>query len=67
MLMKSLGSLVEFSCPHCMQCNDIAVNSEDDLNHQQTVDCQTCRRPIEIVVTLGLHDKFNVIASSQDD
>jgi Zn ribbon nucleic-acid-binding protein len=67
MLMKSLGCSVEFSCPHCMQCNDIAVNREDDLNHEQIVECQSCRRPIEVVVTLGLHDKFNVIASAQDD
>ena len=67
MLMKCLGAVVEFSCPHCMQCNDIKVNSEDRLNEEQLVACQACKRPIEVVVTLGLNDKFNVIASAQDD
>lgn len=67
MLMKSLGSKVEFSCPHCSQCNEIAVNRVDDLNHEQIVYCQSCKSPIEVVVTLGLHDKFNVIAASHDD
>ena len=60
----SLATLAEFSCPHCMGTNDIEVDEENDLNQQQIVDCQVCSSPIEITITLGLHDKFNIISNT---
>jgi hypothetical protein len=47
-----------------MVTNEIEVDEENDLNQQQIVDCQICCSPIEITITLGIHDKFNVIANT---
>lgn len=58
----SVTTTTEFSCPYCMEDNDIEVDPDNDLNQQQIVDCQVCCNPIEITVTKGIHDNFNVIA-----
>ncbi|MFT4811326.1 MAG: hypothetical protein ACI9LX_004699 [Paraglaciecola sp.] len=63
----SLISNAEFSCPYCMATNDIGIDEENDLNQQQIVDCQICCSPIEVVVTTGIHDKFNIVATTDSE
>lgn len=63
----SLTTNSEFSCPYCMECNDIEIDRENDLNQEQIVDCQVCCRPIEVVVTLGLHDQLNIVACTDSE
>ncbi len=63
----SLTAHAEFSCPYCMVINDIEIDEQNDLNQQQIVDCQICCSPIEIVVTPGLHDQFNIIARTDSE
>jgi hypothetical protein len=50
-----------------MVTNDIQIDEENDLNQQQIVDCQICCSPIEIVVTIGVNDKFNIIATTDNE
>jgi Zn ribbon nucleic-acid-binding protein len=57
----------EFSCPYCMATNDIQIDEENDLNQQQIVDCQICCSPIEVVVTTGINDKFNIVATTDNE
>jgi transcription elongation factor Elf1 len=57
----------QFSCPYCMVTNSIQIDEDNDLNQQQIVDCQVCCSPIEIVVTAGIHDKFNIIATTDSE
>ncbi|MFT4938663.1 MAG: hypothetical protein ACI88A_001692 [Paraglaciecola sp.] len=47
-----------------MAINEIKVDEDNDLNQQQIVDCRVCCSPIEITITLGVHDKFNIIANT---
>lgn len=63
----SLTANSEFSCPYCMVTNDIEIDEDNDLNQQQIVDCQICCSPIEVVITSGIHDKFNIIATTDDE
>jgi Zn ribbon nucleic-acid-binding protein len=63
----SLISSAQFSCPYCMVKNDIQIDEENDLNQQQIVDCQICCSPIEVVVTDGIHDRFNIIATTDNE
>ena len=63
----TLTANAEFSCPYCMVTNDIAIDEENDLNQQQIVDCQICCSPIEVVVTAGIHDQFNIIAMTDSE
>ena len=58
----SLTTNAKFSCPYCMVINSIEIDEENDLNQQQIVDCQICCSPIEVFVTAGIHDQFNIIA-----
>lgn len=57
----------EFSCPYCMVINNIEIDEENDLNQQQIVDCKICCSPIEVVVTAGIHDQFNIIATTDSE
>jgi hypothetical protein len=50
-----------------MVINDIEIDEENDLNQQQIVDCQICCSPIEITVTTGIHDRFNIIATTDSE
>jgi len=50
-----------------MEINDLEIDPDNDLNQQQIVDCQVCCSPIEITVTTGLHDEFNILASTDND
>lgn len=48
----------QFECPYCMVVNDIEIDTVNDLEQQQIVDCQICCAPIEVVVRedeYGLH------------
>lgn len=63
----NLTSHSEFSCPYCMATNHILIDEENDLNQQQIIDCQICCSPIEVVVTAGIHDKFNIIATTDSE
>ena len=63
----SLTVNADFSCPYCMVINDIEIDEENDLNQQQIVDCQICCSPIEITVTAGIHDRFNIIATTDSE
>jgi hypothetical protein len=65
--VMSLTTNAEFSCPYCMEINDLEIDPDNDLNQQQIVDCQVCCSPIEITVTTGLHDEFNILASTDND
>jgi|TARA_B110000240_G_C13240528_1_gene342979 hypothetical protein len=47
--------------------NDIQIDEENDLDQQQIVDCQICCSPIEVVVTAGIHDRFNIIATTDNE
>jgi hypothetical protein len=50
-----------------MVTNDIQIDEENDLNQQQIVDCQICCSPIEVVVTAGIHDRFNIVATTDNE
>jgi hypothetical protein len=50
-----------------MVINDIEIDEENDLNQQQIVDCQICCSPIEIYVTGGFGEKFNIIATTDNE
>lgn len=63
----SLIFSAEFSCPYCMVTNDIQIDEENDVNQQQIVDCQICCSPIEILVTAGVQDRFNIIATTDNE
>lgn len=63
----SLTTDSEFSCPYCMVINSIVIDEQNDLNQQQIIDCQICCSPIEIVVTTGIYDPFNIIATTDDE
>ena len=57
----------KFSCPYCMATNDIEIDETNDVDQQQIVDCQVCCSPIEIVVTLDMHQQFNIIATTDSE
>jgi|TARA_R110002096_G_scaffold219955_1_gene408461 hypothetical protein len=63
----SLTEIAEFSCPYCMVTNGLEIDEENDLNQQQIVDCKICCSPIEVFVTAGIHDKFNIIATTDSE
>ncbi|MDU0352671.1 CPXCG motif-containing cysteine-rich protein [Paraglaciecola aquimarina] len=63
----SLTTNSEFSCPYCMEVNDIEVDLDNDINQQLIVDCQICCCPIEITITTGLHDPINIIATTDSE
>lgn len=63
----ALTTNAKFSCPYCMVINDIEIDEENDLNQQQIVDCQICCSPIEIYVTGGIGEKFNIIATTDNE
>ena len=63
----SLATLTEFSCPHCMETNDIDVDEENDINQAQIVNCQVCSSPIEITIAYGIHDRFNIISNNDSE
>jgi hypothetical protein len=50
-----------------METNDIDVDEEHDINQAQIVDCQVCCSPIEITITHGIHDRFNIISNTDND
>jgi hypothetical protein len=50
-----------------MVTNNISIDEQNDLNQQQIVDCQICCSPIEITITPGIHDKFNIIATTDSE
>jgi hypothetical protein len=50
-----------------MVTNDIQIDEENDVNQQQIVDCQICCSPIEILVTAGVQDRFNIIATTDNE
>jgi len=50
-----------------MVTNDLEIDVDNDLNQQQIVDCQICCSPIEVFVTTGIHDKFNIIATTDSE
>jgi hypothetical protein len=41
----------QFSCPYCLQSNDIAVDTSCDIGQQLIQDCRVCCSPIEIYVS----------------
>lgn len=63
----NLTTFAEFRCPYCMVTNGIEIDEENDLNQQQIIDCHICCSPIEIVVTAGIYDKFNIIAKTDSE
>jgi hypothetical protein len=63
----SLTVASEFSCPYCMVVNEIEVDEENDLNQQQIIDCQVCCSPIEIMIAHGIHDQFNIVATTDSE
>ncbi|MEX1221674.1 MAG: CPXCG motif-containing cysteine-rich protein [Idiomarina sp.] len=62
----SLTAEEEFSCPYCMAPNSIEIDSENDIDQQQIVDCQVCCQPIEVIVVLA-GGGFEVIARTDDE
>jgi hypothetical protein len=50
-----------------MVINNIEIDEENDLNQQQIVDCQICCSPIEVFVTAGVNDQFNIIATTDSE
>jgi hypothetical protein len=50
-----------------MVTNGIEIDEENDFNQQLIVDCQICCSPIEVVVTAGINDKFNIIATTDSE
>lgn len=63
----SLTANAEFSCPYCMEINDIEIDPENDVDQQQIVDCQVCCSPIEILITEGLDQPFTIIARTDSE
>jgi hypothetical protein len=63
----SFTTNAKFSCPYCMVMNNIEIDEENDLNQQQIVDCQICCSPIEVFVTAGINDQFNIIATTDSE
>lgn len=63
----SLTATAEFSCPYCMEINELSIDEENDVNQQQIVDCTVCCSPIEITVTLGVHDPYNILATTDSE
>ena len=63
----SLTANAEFSCPYCMEVNDIEIDEQNDLNQTQIVDCQICCSPIEITITNGIYSPYNIIACTDDE
>ncbi|WP_158971349.1 CPXCG motif-containing cysteine-rich protein [Paraglaciecola sp. L3A3] len=63
----SLITNSEFSCPYCMEINEIKIDQDNDMNKQPIIDCKVCCSSIEIVVTLGIHDPYNIIASTDSE
>lgn len=57
----------KFSCPYCMVFNHIEIDRDNDLNQQQIVDCQICCSPIEIIITEGADNNFNIIATTDSE
>lgn len=46
----SLTEAGRFECPYCMTINDIEIDTLNDVNQEQVVDCQICCQPIVITV-----------------
>jgi hypothetical protein len=67
LIKMTLTKSAVFSCPYCMVTNDIEIDEENDLNQQQIVDCQICCSPIEVFVAAGMHDNFNIIATTDSE
>ncbi|MFQ3237519.1 MAG: hypothetical protein ACI9C4_003108 [Paraglaciecola sp.] len=63
----SLTSNAKFSCPYCMEINDIEIDPENDPGQQQIADCRVCCSPIEILVTEGLDQTFTIIARTDSE
>lgn len=63
----SLTTNAEFSCPYCMVTNDIEIDHQNDLNQQQIVDCQICCSPIEVIITQGIHDEYNIVVTTDSE
>jgi hypothetical protein len=63
----SLTSNAKFSCPYCMEINDIEIDPENDPGQQQIIDCRVCCSPIEILVTEGLDQSFTIIARTDSE
>ena len=63
----SLTSIAKFSCPYCMEINDLEIDPQNDIGQQQIVDCQVCCSPIEILVTEGMDHAFNIIARTDSE
>jgi hypothetical protein len=63
----SLTASAELSSHYFMVTNDIQIDEENDLNQQKIVDCQIFCSPIEVMVTAGIHDKFKIIATTDNE
>ncbi len=46
----SLTQASRFECPYCMTINDLDIDTDNDINQQQVLDCQICCQPILITV-----------------
>ena len=46
----SLSHAESFECPYCMTINDIEIDTINDVDQWQIVDCQICCQPSEVMV-----------------
>lgn len=56
----SLTLPTHFSCPYCMAPNDVEVDEANDIDQEQTVDCQVCCSPITLTVTTNFNDDIEL-------
>lgn len=54
-----------FSCPYCMQINDIDIDVQHDLGQTLVVDCQVCCQPI--LVDVGMLDEQLTLSVRQEN
>ncbi|WP_040513880.1 CPXCG motif-containing cysteine-rich protein [Paraglaciecola polaris] len=63
----SLTSNAKFSCPYCMEINDIEIDPDNDIGQQQIADCQICCSPIEILITQDNDNDFIIQARTDSE
>ncbi len=62
----SLATPATFSCPYCMEPNEVEIDETNDTGQTQVLDCQVCCQPIEMTVT-GRGEEMRVDVQPEND
>lgn len=54
----------EYMCPECGHINQVSPEQVVDKYTEQLVHCQSCKRPLEMMVADGVDNQLNLVVTT---